>query len=397
VTWKRGWTAARSCIHRSYVANLDFAEQIVRDDGRVSLRLSDSGDRSLRWRAPVARLLERLGIAETAGEARIEAGPVQLPGRSPHALKTQFVRYTTVRAAFELLHCTVATFAVRRDIAVPRSGASARETRTMIPAAFDYHAPRSVADALKLLGQLGPDAKLLAGGHSLLPMMKLRFAQPAHLIDLGRIAELRGISQAGNDIRIGAMTTEHDLLNSKLLAEKAPLLVEGAGWIADPQVRYKGTIGGDISHGDPGNDHPALMIALDASFVLAGPKGERVVKADGFFLGLYSTQLAADEILTQIRIPVPAAGSGWSYQKLKRKTGDFATRRLMLQMKGRASRARLRSPMPGRPRSRRARPRRISPARRSTTRPQRGGAPGDGSATARSAATPTTSGRCAAR
>jgi aerobic carbon-monoxide dehydrogenase medium subunit len=206
----------------------------------------------------------------------------------------------------------------------------------MIPAGFDYHAPRSVADAVKLLGQLGPEAKLLAGGHSLLPMMKLRFAEPGHLIDLGRIAELRGISESGNEIRIGAMTTEHDLLASKLLAQKVPLLVEGAGWIADPQVRYKGTIGGDISHGDPANDQPALMVALDASFVLTGPKGERVVKADGYFLGLYSTQLAENEILTQIRIPVPPAGSGWSYQKLKRKTGDFATAAtaVMLQMKG---------------------------------------------------------------
>ena len=206
----------------------------------------------------------------------------------------------------------------------------------MIPAGFEYHAPRSVPDALRLLGDLGPDAKLLAGGHSLLPMMKLRFAQPTHLIDLGRIAELRGIAQEGNEIRIGAMTTEHDLLRSTLLADKLPLLVEGAGWIADPQVRYKGTIGGDISHGDPGNDHPALMLALDASFVLAGPKGERVVKADGFFLGLYMTQLEADEILTQIRIPIPGAGSGGSYQKLKRKTGDFATAAtaVLLQMKG---------------------------------------------------------------
>ncbi|MFZ1908035.1 MAG: xanthine dehydrogenase family protein subunit M [Burkholderiales bacterium] len=206
----------------------------------------------------------------------------------------------------------------------------------MIPAGFDYHAPRSVADAVKLLGQLGPEAKLLAGGHSLLPMMKLRFAEPGHLVDLGRIAELRGISQQGNEVRIGAMTTEHDLLQSKLLAEKVPLLVEGAGWIADPQVRYKGTVGGDISHGDPANDQPALMVALDASFVLTGPKGERVVKADGYFLGLYSTQLADNEILTQIRIPLPPAGSGWSYQKLKRKTGDFATAAtaVMLQMKG---------------------------------------------------------------
>jgi carbon-monoxide dehydrogenase medium subunit len=206
----------------------------------------------------------------------------------------------------------------------------------MIPAGFDYHAPRTVADAIKLLGDLGPDAKLLAGGHSLLPMMKLRFATPAHLIDLGRIPELRGIAQSGNEIHIGAMTTENDLLRSALLAEKLPLLVEGASWIGDPQVRYKGTIGGDITHGDPGNDHPALMLALDASFVLKGPRGERVVKADGFFLGLYSTLLEPGEILTQIRVPIPPAGSGWSYQKLKRKTGDFATAAtaVQLQMKG---------------------------------------------------------------
>jgi carbon-monoxide dehydrogenase medium subunit len=206
----------------------------------------------------------------------------------------------------------------------------------MIPASFDYHAPRSVADAVKLLVDLGGDAKLLAGGHSLLPMMKLRFAQPAHLIDLGRIADLRGIAQSGDEIRIGAMTTEAELLRSSLLAEKVPLLVEGAGWIADPQVRARGTIGGDISHGDPGNDQPALMLALDASFVLHGPKGDRVVKADGYFIGPYATQLEPDEILTQIRIPVPPPGSGWSYQKLKRKTGDFATAAtaVMLQMKG---------------------------------------------------------------
>jgi carbon-monoxide dehydrogenase medium subunit len=195
----------------------------------------------------------------------------------------------------------------------------------MTPASFEYHAPRSVADAVQLLGELGPDAKLLAGGHSLLPMMKLRFALPTHLIDLGKIAGLRGIQQSGEEIRIGAMTTEAEILHSPLLAEKLPLLVEGASWIADPQVRYKGTIGGDISHGDPGNDHPALMLALDASFVLAGPRGERVVKADGYFLGMYSTQLEPDELLSEIRIQIPPAGSGWSYQKLKRKIGDFAT------------------------------------------------------------------------
>jgi len=206
----------------------------------------------------------------------------------------------------------------------------------MIPPTFDYHAPRSIDDAVKLLGSLGSEAKLLAGGHSLLPMMKLRFADPKHLIDLGKIAALKGIAQVANEIHIGAMTTENDLLRSALLAEKVPLLVEGAGWIADPQVRSKGTIGGDISHGDPGNDHPALMLALDASFVVKGPRGERVVKADGFFLGLYSTLLEPDEILTQIRVPIPAAGTGWSYQKLKRKTGDYATAAtaVTLQMQG---------------------------------------------------------------
>ena len=206
----------------------------------------------------------------------------------------------------------------------------------MTPPAFEYHAPRSVGEAIGLLGTLGPDAKLLAGGHSLLPMMKLRFAEPSHLIDIGKITGLRGIEQVGNEIRIGAMTTENDLLWSPLLAEKLPLLVEGAGWISDPQVRYKGTIGGDISHGDPGNDHPALMLALDASFVLQGPGGERVLKADGYFVGLYATLLEPGEILTQIRVPIPAPGSGWCYEKLKRKTGDFATAAtaVLLRMQG---------------------------------------------------------------
>jgi carbon-monoxide dehydrogenase medium subunit len=206
----------------------------------------------------------------------------------------------------------------------------------VIPPSFEYYAPRSIGEALSLLGRLGGESKLLAGGHSLLPMMKLRFAQPAHLIDLNRIPDLRGIREEGAELVIGAMTTEAELIGSSVIMNKVPLLAEGAGSIADPQVRYKGTIGGDISHGDPGNDQPALMLALDASFVLSGPKGQRILKADGYFLGLYQTQLAADEILTQIRIPIPAAGSGWSYQKLKRKTGDFATAAtaVLLQMKG---------------------------------------------------------------
>jgi carbon-monoxide dehydrogenase medium subunit len=195
----------------------------------------------------------------------------------------------------------------------------------VIPSAFEYHAPTSLPDAIALLGQFGDDAKLLAGGHSLLPMMKLRFAAPAHLIDLGRIPDLRGIAEVGGEIHIGAMTTENELVWSKLLAEKVPLLVEGARWIADPQVRYRGTVGGDLSHGDPANDHPALMLALDASFVLRGPGGERVVAAADFFQGLYATALAPGEVLTRIRVPIPPPGTGWAYEKLKRKIGDFAT------------------------------------------------------------------------
>ena len=206
----------------------------------------------------------------------------------------------------------------------------------MIPRQFEYHAPQSVPEAIALLQKYGDTAKLLAGGHSLLPMMKIRFAEPEHLVDLGKVADLRGIREKGKELRIGAMTTENDLIWSTVVQKKCPLLVEAARLIGDPQVRYKGTLGGDISHGDPGNDHPAIMLALGASFMLAGSNGERVVNADGFFLDLYSTELKPDEVMTEIRIPVAAAGTGWCYAKLKRKTGDFATAAaaVTLRMKG---------------------------------------------------------------
>ncbi len=205
----------------------------------------------------------------------------------------------------------------------------------MIPPSFAYHAPRSVGEAINLLNTLGEDAKLLAGGHSLLPMMKLRFAQPGALIDINRIPELRGIAEQGGVIRIGAMTSENELIASPLLQQRIPLLPEAAQLIADPQVRNRGTIGGDIAHGDPGNDHPAVMMALDATFVLQGPDGERQVKAVDFFHGTYMTALAENEILTAILITPPTAGSGYAYQKLKRKTGDWATAgaAVILQMK----------------------------------------------------------------
>ena len=203
----------------------------------------------------------------------------------------------------------------------------------MIPPAFDYHAPHTVAEAISLLGSLGPDAKLLAGGHSLLPMMKLRFAQPSHLIDLNRIPALRGIREEGGTLVIGAMTTESELIDSALLQAKAALLPEAARLIADPQVRNRGTIGGDIAHGDPGNDHPAIAIALDATLVLQGPGGQRNIKAENFYHGTYRTELAEDEIQVEIRLPALAPNTGCAYEKLKRKTGDWATAAAALVMR----------------------------------------------------------------
>lgn len=195
----------------------------------------------------------------------------------------------------------------------------------MIPPTFEYHAPGSVDDAIALLSQYGDEAKILAGGHSLLPMMKLRFAEPEHLIDINNIGSLKGIREENGEIVIGSMTSENALIASTLLQEKCPMLPEAAKMIADPQVRNRGTIGGDISHGDPGNDHPALMLALDATFTLVGPNGARQVAAADFFLGTFFTALEADEIMTEIRIAPQAANTGASYQKLKRKTGDYAT------------------------------------------------------------------------
>ncbi|WP_315757376.1 MULTISPECIES: xanthine dehydrogenase family protein subunit M [unclassified Bradyrhizobium] len=195
----------------------------------------------------------------------------------------------------------------------------------MIPGPFDYHRPASVNDAIKLLADLGDDARPLAGGHSLLPMMKLRLATPAHLIDLHGIAGLKGIRRDGDRIIIGAMTTQAELLASADIGEALPILHETALLIADPQVRYRGTLGGNVANGDPGNDMPALMLALDASYRLEGPNGVREIAAREFYQGAYFTALEPGEILTGISIPLPAAGHGYAYEKLKRKVGDYAT------------------------------------------------------------------------
>jgi carbon-monoxide dehydrogenase medium subunit len=195
----------------------------------------------------------------------------------------------------------------------------------LIPGSFAYHRPKSIQEAVGLLNQLGEESRALAGGHSLIPMMKLRLASPEHLVDLAGIADLKGIRADGGDIVIGAMTTQHALIGSDLLAAKIPLLRETSEVIADPQVRYVGTLGGNVANGDPGNDMPAVMMCLGATYHVAGKAGERRVPARDFYQGAYFTALEPGEILTGVRIPVPAAGHGYGYEKLKRKIGDYAT------------------------------------------------------------------------
>ena len=195
----------------------------------------------------------------------------------------------------------------------------------MIPAAFDYHRPASLDDALKLLAQHGDEARIVAGGHSLIPMMKLRLAQPGHLVDLQDIAALKGIKDAGAAFEIGAMVTQREIIQSAALAAAVPLLKETAEQIADPQVRSCGTIGGNVANGDPGNDMPAVMLALDAVYLVKGPGGARKLKARDFYESAYATKLKEGEILTAIRVPKPAAGHGSAYLKQKRKIGDYAT------------------------------------------------------------------------
>jgi carbon-monoxide dehydrogenase medium subunit len=194
----------------------------------------------------------------------------------------------------------------------------------MYPAQFDYHSPASVQEAISLLGRLKDDAKLLAGGHSLLPLMKLRLAQPKHLIDLRKVPGLSGIKEDGGAIAIGALTTHYAVESSSLLKQKCPLLSETAGTIGDPQVRNMGTIGGSLAHADPAADYPAAVIALGAELVAEGPKGKRTIKVDDFFKGLLTTALQPQEILVEIRIPSWPAGTGMAYMKFPHPASRFA-------------------------------------------------------------------------
>ena len=200
----------------------------------------------------------------------------------------------------------------------------------MIPAAFDYHRPKDIAGVLALLAENGDTARVMAGGHSLIPMMKLRMTDVQHLIDLQDVGGLSGIEIGSTSIRIGALVTQAELIDHARLAIVAPILREAALQIADPQVRYMGTIGGNVANGDPGNDMPGLMQCLNASFTLAGPDGERQVAAREFYEAAYVTARSDDEVLTAVTIPMPAGGH--AYEKQKRKIGDYATAAAAVQI-----------------------------------------------------------------
>ncbi len=195
----------------------------------------------------------------------------------------------------------------------------------MIPEQFGYSAPSSLGEALSLLQEHGEDAKVLAGGHSLIPMMKLRFAAPTHLVDINNVPGMSYINEEDGKLKIGALAREVDLEDSELIRSKFPIFIDASKLIADPQVRNFGTVGGNIAHGDAANDHPAVMLALNAEVEITGPEGKRTVPIDEFFYGFYMTAVQQGEILTEISIPLPEGKFGCAYHKLERKVGDYAT------------------------------------------------------------------------
>lgn len=202
----------------------------------------------------------------------------------------------------------------------------------MIPPAFEYLRPATIPEAIALLQQHGDDAKILSGGQSLIPMMKLRIARPAYVVDINRIPGLSYVKEEGGFLKIGGLTREAELEASPLVRSKYPVLLDTAHVIADPQVRNLATVAGNLAHGDPANDHPATMLALGAQIVATGPRGERIIRIEDFFVTLFTTALQQGEILTEIRIPSPPAHSGGAYFKLERKVGDFATAAVAAQV-----------------------------------------------------------------
>ncbi len=202
----------------------------------------------------------------------------------------------------------------------------------MIPRSFEYYAPRTLSEAVSLLEKLGPDAKILSGGQSLIPMMKLRLASPPFIVDINHIPDLGYISETDGSLRIGALVRESDLESSPLVRSRYPLLADTTKVIADPLVRNQATVCGNLAHGDPANDHPATMLALEAVIVAISPRGEREISIKDFFTGLFSTDLQPDEILKEIRVPTPPPRSGGTYLKMERKVGDYATAGVAVQI-----------------------------------------------------------------
>jgi aerobic carbon-monoxide dehydrogenase medium subunit len=202
----------------------------------------------------------------------------------------------------------------------------------MFPAAFDYQSPATLDEALGLLAERGDDAKVMAGGQSLIPLLKLRFAQPQLIVDIGRIPGMTEIKRDDGHVKIGALARHVDIERSKELAKLLPVMVEAVRWISDPLVRNRGTLVGSVCHADPSGDWGSIMLALDAELVARSAKGERVIPIDGFFEGPFTTTLRSDEIATEIRIPLPTGRAGGSYHKLERRVGDFATVAVSLQI-----------------------------------------------------------------
>ncbi|HEX6284103.1 MAG TPA: xanthine dehydrogenase family protein subunit M, partial [Pyrinomonadaceae bacterium] len=197
---------------------------------------------------------------------------------------------------------------------------------------FEYFSPRTLEEAVALLQKLGPEAKLLSGGQSLIPMMKLRLVSPEYIVDINRIPGLDYVSESDGHLRIGALAREHQLESSEIVKTKFPVLADTAKVIADPLVRSQATVCGNLAHGDPANDHPATMLALGATIVAIGPKGQREIAIEDFFPGLFTTALEPEEILTEIRIPLPPPRSGGAYLKIERKVGDYATAGVAVQL-----------------------------------------------------------------
>ncbi len=195
----------------------------------------------------------------------------------------------------------------------------------MIPRAFQYAAPKTINETTALLKKYGSDAKILAGGMSLIPVMKLRLASPTYIIDINRLSGLQYVREAGGKLIVGALTRHHELETSKLVRQKVNLMAETASWIGDPQVRNMGTIGGSLTHSDPSGDWGATILALRAEMKIRGPKKERMVKSDDFFVDTFTSEVKSTELLTEIRVPIPPAKSGGANTKLERKAGDFAT------------------------------------------------------------------------